>query len=47
VDSYEERPLVTIDPSWERGLTGTHTYNQVGHLEFTDGTIPRPAKLIL
>ena len=46
VDHYEERPLLTVDPTWERGLIATHTYNQVGQLEFTDGMVLRPSGLI-
>lgn len=38
---YAERRLVTLDPSWSRGLAATHTYTRAGPIEATDGRIPR------
>ena len=37
---YKERPFVTIGPSWERGLVGTHTYSHAGNVEIIDGCVP-------
>ncbi|MDQ6666578.1 MAG: hypothetical protein M3Z23_19535 [Acidobacteriota bacterium] len=37
-DEYEERPLVTVEPTWASGLRTTHTYNRLGRIEVTDGT---------
>ena len=41
-DEYEERPLVTVEPTWAAGLRTTHTYNRLGLIEVTDGTTLRP-----
>jgi hypothetical protein len=40
---YEERPLWTLLPKWERGLRGTHTYARCGTIEAVDGRtlVPR------
>lgn len=34
---YEERPWRTIDPTWNPGLIGTHTYSHAGGIEVVDG----------
>lgn len=40
---YQEKPCVTIDPSWEKDLVGTHTYSHGGEVEIIDGCTPLPA----
>ena len=40
---YQEKPCVTINPLWARGLVGTHTYSRVGQVEIIDGCVPLPA----
>lgn len=34
---YRERPRLTIEPSWSKGLIGTHTYNRCDAVEVVDG----------
>ena len=36
-DEYRETPIARVEPTWARGLVGTHTYNSTGHLEMLDG----------
>jgi hypothetical protein len=36
-NQYQEKPVLTIDPVWARGLVGTHTYSHVGQVEIIDG----------
>jgi hypothetical protein len=43
-DEYHERPLTTVDPRWQPGLLGTHTYNRVGPVEVIDGKVWRPRR---
>jgi hypothetical protein len=44
---YEEKPCVTINPLWERGLVGTHTYSHAGQVEIIDGCVRLPAGTVL
>ena len=43
-DKYEEHTLMTVDPSWSEGLTGTHTYNRYEDFEVVDGSINLPSR---
>ena len=36
-ERYEERPLVTVRPSWHPSLLAMHTYNRLGNFEIIDG----------
>jgi hypothetical protein len=36
-ERYRERPAARLDPTWARGLNGTHTYNEGGGVEVVDG----------
>lgn len=36
-DEYQERVAWTIEPTWSRGLIGTHTWNSAGDLTVIDG----------
>jgi hypothetical protein len=38
-EEYRERPALTVEPSWAKGLIGTHTYNQSGAIEIVDGCL--------
>jgi hypothetical protein len=38
-DEYEERPLLTVLPTWCPGLQGTHTYNRTATVEVVDGKV--------
>jgi hypothetical protein len=40
--SYREISLGSIEPTWEKGLTGTHTYNRCGTFEVIDANHPLP-----
>ncbi len=44
---FEERPRVTVDPSWSRGLVGTHTYNRSERFEAVDGKVIRSRREVL
>jgi hypothetical protein len=45
-EEYRERPALTVDPSWAKGLIGTHTYNQSGAIEIVDGCVfARPSSV--
>jgi hypothetical protein len=46
-DRYSERPLKTITADHWAGLSGIHTYNQAGKIEFIDGRTPVPLKRVL
>ncbi len=46
-ERYSERPLKTITPGHWAGLSGIHTYNQAGKIEFIDGRTPVPLKRVL
>ena len=39
--SYRELPLGSIQP-WEKGMTGTHTYNRSSAFEVLDANFPKP-----
>ena len=39
---YEEKPSVTVAPSWAPGLVATHTYSRLGSVEVIDGCTPLP-----
>ena len=43
-ERYSERPLKTITAGHWAGLTGVHTYNRAGKVEFIDGRTPVPLK---
>ena len=43
-DRYEERPLLTVLPTWGDGIDGTHTYARVGAVEAVDAAIERPRR---
>ena len=45
-DRYSERPLKTITPEHWPGLTGIHTYNRAGNVEFIDGRRSVPLKQV-
>jgi len=36
LQGYLERTVTRIDPTWDRGLVGTHTINSAGHLTVMD-----------
>ncbi len=36
-EEYRERPILRVEPSWSKGLIGTHTYSQCGSVEVVDG----------
>jgi hypothetical protein len=40
-DAYVERSLVSVTPSWSRGIDATHTYARLGSIEVTDGRTER------
>jgi hypothetical protein len=40
-DRYEERPLVTVEPTWAPGLLGTHTYARSSGIEAIDARVAR------
>jgi hypothetical protein len=42
IQRYSERPLKTITPEHWEGLSGIHTYNSSGNIEFIDGCSPVP-----
>jgi hypothetical protein len=37
---YQEKPGVTVAPSWTKGLLGTHTYSHATQVEIIDGFMP-------
>jgi len=37
---YREAPGATVQPSWTKGLIGTHTYSRAGQVEIIDGCAP-------
>jgi hypothetical protein len=45
--TYREVSLGSIRPSWEKGLTGTHTYNRSGPFEVIDANSPQPLTKLL
>jgi hypothetical protein len=45
--SYREVSLGSIEPSWEKGLTGTHTYNRCGTFEVIDANRRLPISKVL
>ena len=45
--SYCEVPLGSMEPAWEKGLTGVHTYNRCGRIEVIDANRPRPRATVL
>ena len=45
--TYREVSLGSIQPTWERGLTGTHTYNRCGKFEVLDANRPTPLRKVL
>jgi hypothetical protein len=45
--SYREASLGSIEPAWEKGLTGTHTYNRSGTFEVIDANRPLPLSKLL
>ncbi len=40
-EAYEEKPVQTIKPHWERDIMGTHTYNFAGPMTVIDALIRR------
>jgi len=42
--SYRETSLGSIQPTWEKGLSGTHTYNRCGPFEVIDANSPLPLR---
>jgi hypothetical protein len=38
-EEYRERPVLTVEPSWSKGLIGTHTYSQSGAIEIVDACV--------
>jgi hypothetical protein len=45
-EEYRERAGLTVEPSWARGMIGTHTYNQSGPIEIVDGCLlARPSSV--
>ena len=46
-ERYEERPLATVEPTWDRGLVGTHTYSHIGQVEVIDGCTSLRAARVL
>ncbi|MFZ0318419.1 MAG: hypothetical protein WAL56_04760 [Candidatus Sulfotelmatobacter sp.] len=46
-ERYSEQPLKTITPGHWAGLSGVHTYNRAGKMEFIDGRTPVPLKRVL
>jgi hypothetical protein len=43
-DSYREVPLGSIQPNWEKGMIGTHTYNRCARIEAVDGKFNVPGR---
>jgi hypothetical protein len=43
---YQEKPYVTVNPLWARGLVGTHTYSHLDQVEIIDGCVPLPASRV-
>ncbi|MGA8029521.1 MAG: hypothetical protein WB992_20455 [Bryobacteraceae bacterium] len=41
---YQEQPIMTIGPTWNRNLLAMHTYNRVGRFEVIDGLTSRRTK---
>jgi hypothetical protein len=46
-DSYREIMLGSLEPGWEKGLTGTHTYNRCRTFEVIDANSPQPLPKVL
>ena len=46
-DSYREILVGSIQPDWEKGLTGTHTYNRCGTFEVIDANSLLPLSNVL
>jgi hypothetical protein len=46
-DSYREVSLGSIEPGWEKGLAGTHTYNRCGTFEVIDANRRLPLSKVL
>lgn len=46
-ERYSEQPLKTITADHWAGLSGIHTYNRAGKIEFIDGRTPVPLKRVL
>jgi len=44
---YQEKPRVTVEPSWSRNLLGTHTYAHDCQLEVIDGFTVLPPRRVL
>ncbi len=44
-EAYEERPLVTVLPTWHPSLLAMHTYNRAGNFEVIDGLTRRRSKI--
>jgi hypothetical protein len=45
-EQYLERPIVTVEPNWQPGLLGIHTYNRAGRFEVIDGKVWRPRRSV-
>jgi hypothetical protein len=45
-ERYSERPLKTITAEHWKGLSGIHTYNWAGNVEFIDGRTPVPLRRV-
>jgi len=43
---YEERPILTVEPTWAPALTGTHTYAVCGEVEAIDGAVRMPRSVV-
>ncbi len=43
-ETYRERLMLNVDPSWSQGLIGTHTYARCGDVEAVDGVMRRRRK---
>jgi len=39
---YCEKPYVIVEPTWAKGLVGTHTYSRAGEFEIIDGCTRLP-----
>jgi hypothetical protein len=46
-ETYKDRALHSIEPDWERGLQGTHTYSYAAGVEALDAITFEPPKRIL
>lgn len=41
VNDYRETPILTLEPDWQPGNVGTHTFNQSENYQVVDGRFSR------